>query len=174
MTSPYVTLIIMSVGPLNLLEDLVECARAAYEDEWEEPPSDEQVRSTITISWSRTLTADTNYQLHRVLFSLVTTPQMYEGLRGSSRHSAGKYAISSMGSHQASRVRCASSVPRNFVTTKIFTATSTTLRCSSVRGTVKLMRGGRDDPSMARNPSSFSRHTSPHPIRPNARIRSTR
>ena len=32
-------------------------------------------------------------------------------------------------------------------------------------GTVKLMRGGRDDPSMARNPSSFSRHTSPHPIR---------
>ena len=31
--------------------------------------------------------------------------------------------------------------------------------------TVKLMRGGRDDPSMARNPSSFSSHTSPHPIR---------
>ena len=27
------------------------------------------------------------------------------------------------------------------------------------------MRGGRDDPSMARYPSSFSRHTSPHPIR---------
>ena len=31
--------------------------------------------------------------------------------------------------------------------------------------TVKLMRSGRDDPSMARCPSSFSRHTSPHPIR---------
>ena len=27
------------------------------------------------------------------------------------------------------------------------------------------MRGGRDDPSMARYPSSFSRHTSPHPMR---------
>ena len=27
------------------------------------------------------------------------------------------------------------------------------------------MRGGRDDSSMARYPSSFSRHTSPHPIR---------
>ena len=34
-----------------------------------------------------------------------------------------------------------------------------------VEGAVKLMRGGRDDPSMARYPSSFSRHTSPHPIR---------
>ena len=32
-------------------------------------------------------------------------------------------------------------------------------------GTVKLMRGGRADPSMARYPSSFSRHPSPHPIR---------
>ena len=31
--------------------------------------------------------------------------------------------------------------------------------------TVKLMRGGRDDPSMARYRSSFSRHPSPHPIR---------
>ena len=31
--------------------------------------------------------------------------------------------------------------------------------------TVKLMRGGRDDPSMARYRSSFSRHTSPHPSR---------
>ena len=27
------------------------------------------------------------------------------------------------------------------------------------KGAVKLMRGGRDDPSMARYPSSFSRHT---------------
>ena len=31
--------------------------------------------------------------------------------------------------------------------------------------TVKLMRGGRDDPSMGRYPSSFSRHTSSHPMR---------
>ena len=33
----------------------------------------------------------------------------------------------------------------------------------SQRGTVKLTRTGRDDSSMARSPSSFSRHTSPHP-----------
>ena len=31
--------------------------------------------------------------------------------------------------------------------------------------TVKLTRGGRDDLSMARFPSLFSRHTSPHPTR---------
>ncbi len=32
-------------------------------------------------------------------------------------------------------------------------------------GTVKLTKGGRDDPSMARCPSSVSRHTSPLSIR---------
>ena len=32
-----------------------------------------------------------------------------------------------------------------------------------VQGTVKLTRRGRDDPSMARCPSSFGRHTLPHP-----------
>ena len=45
------------------------CAGGVRE-EWQEAPSDDEVRASITISWSRVLTANTDYQLHRVLVAL--------------------------------------------------------------------------------------------------------
>lgn len=62
-------MLVMTRGAVNLLEELVECLRDAYGDEYADPPDDEQLRAMLAVSWSRSLFCDSDCTLHRVTFT---------------------------------------------------------------------------------------------------------
>ena len=59
----------MTRGGVDLMTELVACLREAYTDEYVEPPEDEQLRGMLSINWSRALTGDATFSLHRVTFT---------------------------------------------------------------------------------------------------------